>query len=92
MRIEAYTQVQQAYQTKNTNKNQKTSKSSFADQLQISSLGKDIQTARQAVANSADIREDITAPLKASVQSGTYDVSGEEFASKLVQKYQDSIL
>lgn len=92
MRIEAYTQVQQAYQTKNTNKNQKISKSSFADQLQISSLGKDIQTARQAVANSADIREDITAPLKASVQSGTYDVSGEDFASKLVQKYQDSIL
>ena len=40
MRIEAYTQVQQLYNNKNTAKTKQTTKASFADQLQISSLGK----------------------------------------------------
>lgn len=89
MRIEPYLQVQQAYQTKNTNKNQKTSSTSFSDQLQISSLGKDIQTAKQAVANAPDIREELTQPLKEKIQNGNYDVSNEEFASKLTEKLEE---
>ncbi len=87
MRIEPYIQVQQAYQTKRSDKSQSASKTSFADQFQISSLGKDIQTAKQAVANSSDIREDMVAPLRAKVQNGTYNVSSEDFASKLIEKY-----
>lgn len=89
MRIEAYTQVQQLYKTQNTKKNQKTSSVSFSDQVQISSVGKDIQTAKTAVANSPDIREEITAPLKKSIQAGTYQVSGESFAQKLLEKYEE---
>ncbi|MBQ8326618.1 MAG: flagellar biosynthesis anti-sigma factor FlgM [Lachnospiraceae bacterium] len=87
MRIQAYTQIQQAYQPKRANKTDKASAVSFSDRLQISSLGKDIQTAKQAVQNSADIREELVAPLKQSVQNGTYDVSDEDFASKLAEKY-----
>jgi len=87
MRIEPYIQVQQAYQTKRSDKSQSASKTSFADQFQISSLGKDIQTAKQAVANSSDIREDMVALLRAKVQNGTYNVSSEDFASKLIEKY-----
>ncbi len=89
MRIEAYTQVQQLYKTQNTKKNQKTSSVSFSDQVQISSVGKDIQTAKMAVANSPDIRDEITAPLKKSIQAGTYQVSGESFAQKLLEKYEE---
>lgn len=89
MRIEAYTQVHQLYKTANTKKNQKASSASFSDQLQISSVGKDFQTAKAAVANSPDIREEITAPLKASIQAGTYQVSGESFAQKLLEKYEE---
>ncbi len=89
MRIEAYTQVQQLYQTKNTNKAQKSTTAGFSDQVEISSIGKDIQTAKQALAGSADIREDKTAPVKAAVQSGTYQVSGESFADKLLEKYNN---
>ena len=90
MRIEAYTQVQQTYNTNKTSKSQKSERPSFSDQVQISSFGKDIQTAKQAVANSPDIREEITAPLKASIQSGTYSVSGQKFADKLLEKYNES--
>lgn len=89
MRIEAYTQVQQIYNTKKTAKLQNKAKMSSTDQLQISSIGKDIQTAKTALAESNDIREELTAPLKASIASGTYQVSGESFADKLMQKYDE---
>lgn len=89
MRIAAYTQVQQLYNSKKVTKTQAKSHVSFSDQVQISSIGKDIQTAKQAVANSSDIREEITAPIKAKIQAGTYEVSAGSFADKLLQKYEE---
>ena len=89
MRIEAYTQVQQLYSTKKTAKNQQVSKKSASDKTEISSFGKDIQTAKNAVAAADDIRAELTAPLKASIANGTYQVSGESFAEKLMQKYEE---
>ena len=89
MRIEAYNQVQQIYQSQKVNRSQKTGKVASTDRLQISSFGKDIQTAKAAVAGSSDIREDVTAPIKASIQAGTYDVSTESFADKLLSKYEE---
>lgn len=89
MRIEAYTQVQQLYGTKKTAKAQQTAKKSASDKIEISSFGKDIQTAKNAVAAADDIREELTAPLKASIANGTYQVSGESFAEKLMQKYEE---
>lgn len=91
MRIEAYTQVQQLYNTKRANKTTKTKGTSFSDQLQISSMGKDIQTAKQAVKNAPDVREEVIAPIKTSIQNGTYQVSSESFANKLLEKYQESM-
>lgn len=89
MRIEAYTQVQQLYSTKKTAKNQQVSKKSASDKIEISSFGKDIQTAKNAVAAADDIRAELTAPLKASIANGTYQVSGESFAEKLMRKYEE---
>ena len=92
MRIEPYIQVQQAYQTKRSDKSQSASKTSFADQFQISSLGKDIQTAKNAVAAAPDVREEVVAPLKKAVNAGTYEVSGEQLAQKLFEKYNSTHL
>ena len=89
MRIEAYSQVQQMYQTKKVNKAQQSGSASRSDQVQISSLGKDFQTAKAAVAGSPDIREELTAPIKARVQNGTYQVDNGTFAEKLLQKYEE---
>ena len=89
MRIEAYSQVQQMYQTKKVNKAQKTGGVSRSNQLQISSLGKDLQTAKTAVAGSPDVREELTASIKAKVQNGTYQVDNGTFAEKLLQKYEE---
>lgn len=91
MRVEAYTQVQQLYNnSKKAVKAPVTSSGSKSDQIQISSIGKDFQTAKAAVKASNDVREDVIAPLKAEIQSGSYFVSGENFAEKLLQKYEES--
>lgn len=89
MRIEAYTQVQQLYQTKKVNQTQKANSVYRTDQVQISSFGKDIQTAKAAIAGAPDIREDLVAPIKAQVQNGTYSVDNESFAEKLMRKYEE---
>ncbi len=89
MRIEAYTQVQKLYSAKKPAKVQDKAKAAASDRIQISSIGKDIQIAKSAVAAAPDIREDLTAPIKAGIASGTYQVSGESFAEKLMQKYEE---
>ena len=90
MRIDAYAQVQQVYGNKKTHKVQKEARTAFRDQLQISSKGKDIQLAKTAVANAADVREDVVASLKNKVDAGTYGVSGEQFAQKLFERYNST--
>lgn len=89
MRIEAYTQVQQIYKTSTADKSQKKAKVKAADHLEISSMGRDYQVAKQAVAASADVREEVMAPLRKSIQTGTYEVSTEKFADKLLQKLEE---
>lgn len=86
MRIEAYTQVQQVYNTNKTARNENAKKASFTDAVEISSLGKDIQVAKQAVANTPDVREDLAASIKAQIKAGTYSVSGEQLANKLLSQ------
>ena len=91
MRIEAYTQIQQIYGTNKSNKTSKAAQvSSGRDAVEISSIGKDIQTAKSAVNEASDIREDKTSALKSSINAGTYNVSGESFADRLIQKYNEA--
>ena len=79
MRIEAYTQVQQLYNATKPAKLQGKAHVSATDRIQISSIGKDIQIAKNAVAAAPDIREDVVAPIRAAVTNGTYQVSAESF-------------
>ncbi len=89
MRIEAYNQVQQIYRSQRVSKSQTAAKTAFTDQLQISSLGKDIQMAKAAVKASPDVRTEVTAPIKEQIQNGTYSVDTASFAEKLLQKYEE---
>ena len=89
MRIEAYSQIQQIYNTNRTTKTQEKKNVRPTDQLQISSMGRDRQIAKEAARAASDIREEVTAPLKASIEAGTYHVSTESFADKLFSKYEE---
>lgn len=89
MRVEAYSQVQQLYQSHKTIKEQKINSTLKSDKLQISSFGKEIQIAKAAIAGSPDIREELTAPIKQKIANGTYEVDANSFAEKLLQKYEE---
>ena len=87
MRIEAYTQVQQLYNSAKVQKEANVSKKGQTDQVQISSMGLDIQAAKAAVKGAEDIRFDKVNPIKEAIANGTYNVSAESFADKLLEKY-----
>ena len=77
------------YQTNKTAKTQSTYGVSHArDEVQISSFGRDFQVAKQAVAETSDIRDEKVSKLIASVQSGSYKVDSGDFANKLMENYR----
>lgn len=92
MRVDAYNKISQVYQTNVTKKTTKTAGSSAADQVQISRIGKDYQVAKKAVNDVPDVREDKVNEIKERMKSGTYNVSAEEIANKIVDRYFDTII
>ena len=89
MRIDAYNQIAQLYGVQKSYNTQKSGKlaSMGSDQLSISQAGYSYQAAKTAVAEASDVREDKVAELKAKIQNGTYSVNPDDFASKLLEKY-----
>jgi negative regulator of flagellin synthesis FlgM len=92
MRVDAFAQIQSMYNLGNKNKQVKTeTNKSFSDQLQISSIGKDLRTAKQAVASTSDVREDLVADIKSKIDAGTYSVDSDSLAEKLFAKFNCAI-
>ena len=92
MRIDSFAQITSMYNLGKNNKQVKNESSkSFSDQLQISSVGKDIQTAKKAVDGVPDVRTDIVKDLKAKIDAGTYNVDSDSFAEKLFGKYNRAL-
>ncbi len=87
MRIDAYNKISQIYGVNGKNKTTPVSKKGSSDKVEISNFGKELQIAKQAVADSADVREDKIAELKNRINNGTYSVSAESFAEKMIAKY-----
>ena len=89
MRIDAYNQVAQLYGAQRAYNTQKTNKAASMgnDQVSISQAGYSYQAAKTAVAEASEVREDKVAELKAKIQAGTYSVNPDDFASKLLEKY-----
>jgi len=92
MRIEAYNQVAQIYAANKMTKTNSTAKaSSVKDEFQISSTGRDLQVAKQAVAEASDIREEKVADMKQKIEAGNYQVDTGDFASMLLAKYNGEL-
>ena len=91
MRIGTYNMVNQIYGAKGTKKSNAvsgTNYASFKDEVSFSSMGKDMQVAKNALSGVSDVRESKISELKAKVSSGTYNVSPEAFADKLISAYE----
>ena len=87
MRIDAFSKISQLYKQNSTKQVEKASTVSRKDRVEISQLGKDIQVAKQAVAQAPEIRQDKVNALKQSIASGNYNVSAEEIADKMINNY-----
>lgn len=84
MRIEAYNAVSQIYQTNTKMAAKNNVNAASNDKFEISQTAKAYQVAKQAVSAAPDIREDKVAEIKAKMASGTYTVSAEDFAEKVL--------
>lgn len=90
MRIDAYNQISQIYGVNGKVKTtQATRTSHAADKVEISSFGRDLQIAKQAVTNAPDVRMDKVEQLKSQIKNGTYDVDAGSFADMLLQKFSE---
>lgn len=89
MRINSISQVSQLYQTNATNKKKNIYGANAKDTVSISDFGKDYQIAKAAAANVPDVRQEKVDSLKQSIKNGTYEVSGEAFAEKLLAAYNE---
>jgi negative regulator of flagellin synthesis FlgM len=87
MRIDAYNQISQLYSQSTKVKAKSAQKTSERDQFQMSDSAKAYQASKKAVNEAPDVRADKVAELKNRIQSGTYDVSSEAFAEKILSNY-----
>lgn len=87
MRIDAYNQISQIYGVKGKVKTSATNRVAQSDKVEISSFGKELQIAKKAVSEAPDVREDLVNKFKTEIANGTYDVDGETFADKLMDKF-----
>lgn len=91
MRVEGYQKVAQVYTGKNEIKATESTQKKGHDQLEISQSGRDYQIARQAIADIEDVRTDKIEGIKDRIQNDSYHVSGDDFAAKVIAKYNQHI-
>lgn len=85
MRIDAYSSIGQVYQNKSDYKGKAANTySPRDDKFEISDAAKSYSTAKAAVAKASDVRMDKVADIKARMAAGTYDVSPEAVADKII--------
>lgn len=88
MRIDAYSAVNQVYQTNMQTKKETVEKrTSRDDKIEISQVGKDMTVAKKAISEAPDLREDKVKAIKEQMEAGTYSVSSEAIADKLINSF-----
>lgn len=92
MRIDGMQKVAQIYSSKSASRTEKKKVESSKDNVQISQAGRDFQIAKKAVSEVPDVREDLVADIKNRMSNGTYEVSADAFAEKVIAKYNQMML
>lgn len=87
MRIDAFSQITQAYGVNVKPKTTAVNKITSTDKVEISSFAKELQSVRQMVNSAPDVREEKVADIKDKLAKGTYNVDSEIFADKMLDKF-----
>jgi negative regulator of flagellin synthesis FlgM len=91
MRIDAFNKISEVYKSSSVASTSKTKSSGFSDSLEISQTAKDYQIAKQILVHVPDIREDKVNDIKERIEAGTYDISMEDVADKLVNQFFEQL-
>ncbi len=91
MRIDAMSEITQVYQANGKMKKVESATSVSRDSVQISSFGRDLQVAKEAVQNAPDVREDKVKAIKEQINAGTYNVPMSALADKLLSQSRETI-
>lgn len=86
MRIDAFNKISELYKASSVKPASKVKSASFRDTLEISQAGKDYQIAKQAVARTPDVRETTVNEIKQRMEAGTYNITIQDVADKLVDQ------
>lgn len=92
MKINSYNQVAQVYGNRSVKKSYNSNSiqsASALDQVSFSATGRDMQVAKNALSNVPDVREEKVKALKERIANGTYQVSAESFADKLLAAFDE---
>ena len=87
MRIDAMSEISQLYQANGTRKKTEKPSGYSRDSVEISSFGRDLQIAKQAVAQAEDVRTEKIQELKTGMANGTYNVPMSALADKLLNGF-----
>ena len=87
MRIDAYTTINQGYNTKKTRATANSGYSQATDRVEISSFGQSFQIAKNALKAAPEVREELVADVKKRYDNGEFDVDDEKAADMLIEKY-----
>ena len=87
MRIDAFNKISELYKASSVKSTAKAKGSSFSDKLEISQAGRDYQIAKQVISRTPDIREATVNEIKQRMEAGTYNVTIQDVAEKLVDSY-----
>lgn len=87
MRIDAINRVYDTYSTKNASATIKTNKTEGKDQVALSTQAKDFATIKNMLKEVPEVRQDKVDSLKEQINNGTYNVSSQEVAQKILAQY-----
>ena len=84
MKIDAYSAINPVQAANKVAKTTVASKPVATDKVEISQAGRDFQIAKKAVSEAPDVRQDKIDSIKARLADGTYEVSDEALADKML--------
>ena len=85
MRVNNIDNVMKVYKKEMSTINQR-AKTEKKDKIEISEKARDYQFAINKAKELPDIREEKVASIKAAIEAGTYEVSAEKIADKILSK------
>ncbi|CRZ35212.1 FlgM family anti-sigma-28 factor [Herbinix hemicellulosilytica] len=92
MRIDGFNKIGQILNSGKVSKVKKTDAISYGDKLELSRTGNDYTLAKQVISQIPDVRTDKINEIKKRMEAGTYNVSMEEVAEKIVNRYFDELI